>query len=246
MGVGHFLSRATSLTFSLFSNHKTTQKPVPNSNKSLQPLEDEAKHQTYPGSYDNPPITGLLGSRDVSANPDVTISETADISLTSTTREPNPTLASLTTQLNDEKKWRAKAENELLQVQNKLKAIHFKWKKAASELDKVLSRTRAFNQVTDEELKEMALQLRYNIRNFAIQYFSEPSSRSLPVFRGNKYDDCMPEHCELYLKQPEQYPLLVEHFLWRVLADHVFDRFLWAGASSQGLNDLWDLFAYCK
>ncbi|KAI1758899.1 hypothetical protein GGR53DRAFT_515554 [Hypoxylon sp. FL1150] len=184
--------------------------------------------------------------RDLLVGPDDPKGETRNTLPAPTARAPHPTITSLTTQLNDEKRSRARAESELLQVKSKLKAIQLKWKKTATHLDKVLSQARGFNQVTDEELKEMAMQLQYNIRNFAIQYFSESSSPPPQALERDSYEGHIPKYCEPYMKQPEQYPLLVEHFLWRVLTDHIFERFLWAGASSQALGNLWGLFVYSK
>ncbi|KAI1771009.1 hypothetical protein F4818DRAFT_430879 [Hypoxylon cercidicola] len=251
--------------YSLFFKRRTTQKADPDSIKTPQPLEVETKHQTHPKNYDEPPATGHLDPCDVSPSTGVTISGAGDTALAETSpavtppamtppvmtspEEPSPTVSSLTNELNDEKKLRAEAEKEVLELKDRLTAARMKWKQAARELDEARSQNQRFNQVTDDELKSMAEQLRYTIRNFAIQYFSKPPSPQQFVLKRHKYDAYLPStpnSHRLYLKRPEHCPLLIERFIWRVLINHIFERFLWAGDFSPALDNLWYLLRYGK
>ncbi|XXH01909.1 hypothetical protein Hte_008271 [Hypoxylon texense] len=122
-------------------------------------------------------LKGGSGSTKSSKPSEVTKSTASDATHADASHEASSLqLSSLINELNDEKKLRTKVENELLQLKNKLKNVQSTLSRTAIQLDKIQSQTREFNQVTDEELKGMATQLQYNVRNFAIQYFSEPPS----------------------------------------------------------------------
>lgn len=58
------------------------------------------------------------------------------------------------------------------------------WKKAILELDRIRPR-QGFEAANDHELAVMAMNLRYNIRNFAIQYFEGEHSIKRPLGRAN-------------------------------------------------------------
>ncbi|KAI0112711.1 hypothetical protein F4776DRAFT_674232 [Hypoxylon sp. NC0597] len=152
---------------------------------------------------------------------------------------------SLEHDLEQEQQSRVKAESEVQQLSHKLKTVQNKWKRTASELDRVLSQAQVFNPVTDEELISMARQLQYNIRGFSIQYFSEPLLRSRFGLKPN-YAEYLPEHYDAYLRYPENFLLVVQSFVWHVLASEVFDRFVWAGGASEGFDNLWDHIAHAR
>lgn len=152
--------------------------------------------------------------------------------------ERDATIESLKKDLEQERQARIGAENDNEQLSSRLKSIQIKWKRAANELDQIRSKPRDFAPVTDEELKNMVTQLRYNIRSFAIQYFSDrPGHNTVendPIFAGY-----IRRHLKLCLKQPETYPALVQAFIWIVLLNQIFDRGRWAGCAAKDYSNIW-------
>ncbi|KAI0883272.1 uncharacterized protein GGS22DRAFT_168313 [Annulohypoxylon maeteangense] len=152
--------------------------------------------------------------------------------------EHNAAIDSLAHSTEQEYQARTKAENEIQQLNSKLKAMQTKWKRTANQLDQMLSQSQGFNKVTDEEFKDMALQLQYNIRNFAIQYFSDPAKGSGIQVRSFLLNH-MPKDFKLYLKSRENCPAIIQAFIWKMLTVFIFNKFLWAGCASRGFSQLW-------
>ncbi|KAI1214572.1 uncharacterized protein F4807DRAFT_403794 [Annulohypoxylon truncatum] len=180
--------------------------------------------------------TERRGTRDTGVNTDS--NDVRENPIPISIAERDAIIDTLTRELEKEHQARVQAENETRQLNSKLKSIQIKWKRTANKLDQILSQSQGFSQVTDEELKEMALQLRYNIRNFAIQYFGDP----VGYRRAETYPDYvyyLPEYYELYLTRPENYPTVVQAFLWDVLTYKIFNRFRWAGCMSSSFNTFW-------
>ncbi|OTB06205.1 hypothetical protein M426DRAFT_119772 [Hypoxylon sp. CI-4A] len=143
-------------------------------------------------------------------------------------------------QLDQEKQCHTKAENELQQLGTKLKSVQVKWKRAASQLDKVLSQTQGFASVTDEELKAKVTQLRFNIHSFAVQHFSENTHSHVELDPEASFVDYLPRKFFKHGLWRSTYPVLIEAFLWRVLAREVFGWFRWAGVASEAYIHLWN------
>lgn len=158
----------------------------------------------------------------------------------------------LASKLRVEEQARIKAENEVRKLSGKLKTLQSRYERTADRLDKMMSQSRGFVTVTDEELMTKAERLRHSIRNFAIEYFSGPRqqhasnepppprrrSRRIEIHKES-YDTFMPHHYELYFYRPEGGPMVVQNFLWTVLKFKVFDRFRWAENVSNCLNEFW-------
>ncbi|KAL4975546.1 hypothetical protein BDW66DRAFT_167051 [Aspergillus desertorum] len=130
---------------------------------------------------------------------------------------------------------RERAQQELRQRQSELDVLRKRWKQAARELDKARSQGQGFYQVTDNYLIELTTRLRYNIKNFALQYFDGELKEPRPKFDKPKlWDKYMqtttpePLDCEL-LMLSERRPSAVQAFIWRFLVGEVFDNFRWAG-----------------
>ncbi|KAI1451649.1 hypothetical protein F4805DRAFT_450662 [Annulohypoxylon moriforme] len=175
-------------------------------------------------------------TRDASVNTDPI--DIQDNSTAIKVSERNATIDSLAQDLEREHQARVKAEDETRQLNSKLKTAQTKWKRTANKLDQVLSQSQGFSQVTDEELKQMALQLHYNIRDFAIQYFSEPLSYGKPETKL-RFESYLPANFMLYLRKPDNCPKVIQAFMWNVLKAKIFDRFRWAGCVSQSFDKLW-------
>ncbi|KAI1104917.1 hypothetical protein F4804DRAFT_170549 [Jackrogersella minutella] len=206
-------------------------------------------------------ISGISTSEWVDSSGDVTATEhqethevapggvvsdfeiTEDSSISTSVAQLITTIDSLNNELKQEHESRIKSENEARQLSNKLKNVQIKWKRTANKLDQILSRAQGFPQVTDEELKSMTRQLQYNIQNLAIQYFSEPlqyrSVDPMPPFEKH-----MPDNYRYYLKRPENYAVVIQAFIWRIITCKIFDRFRWAGYASEYFDGLWSCLLY--
>ncbi|CBF78519.1 hypothetical protein AN7371.2 [Aspergillus nidulans FGSC A4] len=149
---------------------------------------------------------------------------------------PSPdSVRALERSLQAESAQRERLQQELRQKHSELDVLRKHWKQAALELDKARSQSQGFYQVTDNYLIELTTRLRYNIKNFAFQYFDGEMKGQRPRFDKPKiWDKYMqtitpdPLDCEV-LMLSERRPSAVQAFIWRFLVGDVFDRFRWAG-----------------
>ncbi|KAI0891530.1 hypothetical protein F4806DRAFT_482253 [Annulohypoxylon nitens] len=148
------------------------------------------------------------------------------------------TVNSLKQFLEQERQARIRVEDETRQLSSRLKSIQTKWKRTASELDQVQRQSRNCKPVTDEELKGMVRQLRYNIRSFAIQHFSDRAGYGQTETKL-EFASYMPASEGHYLDRPENFPPLVQVFVWKILMGQVFDCFRWAGSVSESFDEIW-------
>ncbi|KAL4988108.1 hypothetical protein BDW68DRAFT_187438 [Aspergillus falconensis] len=139
---------------------------------------------------------------------------------------------------------RDRAQQELRQKNSELDVLRKRWKQAARELDKARSQSQGFYQVTDNYLIELTMRLRYNIKNFALQYFDGELKGPKPRFDKPKiWDKYMqtttpePIDCEI-LMLSERRPSAVQAFIWRFLVGEVFDHFRWAGELGVTLRNM--------
>lgn len=142
---------------------------------------------------------------------------------------------SLEQQLDIEKKLRIKAQTDF-------KSVMRQWKQMAQELSKQHTDAKPFHTVTDDYLKQLAEELRYDVRCFSEAYFEDLPEQAWPPppLRG----DGRPSSSIL----PRQYelcpvsPALVQSFIWRVLSRRVFECYRWpadeyAGQDLRGISE---------
>jgi len=89
-------------------------------------------------------------------------------------------------------------------------------------------------------LIELAEHLRFNIQNFAIQYFEGNGPDKIKHDRTDffkRYTEPVKNH-EQYLLSPERCSSLMQRFLWKVVALHIFDNFRWAGEAADAAHKL--------
>ncbi|KAF4982164.1 hypothetical protein FZEAL_2141 [Fusarium zealandicum] len=112
------------------------------------------------------------------------------------------------------------------------------WKKAAGELNKLRAMGQGFYQITDQYLVDLITQLRFNIRDFAIQFFDgnalkdklqpeEPHYLEYLEHTTSEKDGYLP-----YLQSPEQCHQVIQAFIWKVLIEEVFNSFAWVGGTA--------------
>ena len=131
----------------------------------------------------------------------------------------------------------AKAElegkvQELNELQNLNKAILQKkneeldkfcrlWKQACIDLNNFKAQGQNFSPVTDDVLTQKAVQLRFNIRNFADQQFRGEliDAKTFHSFWKtiNEYLEISSDSFEACMKDPSGRPMIVGAFLWVVL-----------------------------
>ncbi|KAL4861399.1 hypothetical protein BDV12DRAFT_180333 [Aspergillus spectabilis] len=117
------------------------------------------------------------------------------------------------------------------------------WKSTARELRKA-KHTPGLPQVTDSQLTALIQQLRYSIRDFAVQYFAGISRSQISRDRLDVWDSCMvtttpgTNAYEQFIQSPSRCPSIIQGMLWRLLENRVFGKFVWAGKAGEALCDL--------
>ncbi|KAI1362876.1 hypothetical protein F5Y08DRAFT_258000 [Xylaria arbuscula] len=139
------------------------------------------------------------------------------------------TVTSLEQQLSNEKKLRIKAEVNL-------KGVMKQWKQVAQELSKQQTDAKPFHVVTDDHLKQLTEELRYDVRCFSETYFEDLPPQPWPQ-QPLQEDGSLPVRVlpEEYEQCPAS-PTVAQSFLWRVLVKRVFDRYEWPADRSVGID----------
>ncbi|KAL4791056.1 hypothetical protein BDV19DRAFT_371125 [Aspergillus venezuelensis] len=149
---------------------------------------------------------------------------------------PSPdSVRALERSLQAESAQKDRAQADLAKRTKELDDMRKRWKQAARELDKTQSQHQGFYTVTDNYLIDLTMQLRYNIRNFAIHYFGSDGKEKVGKFeKGKEWEKYManttpePSDCEVFLLS-ERRVNVIQGFIWRFLVGQVFDHFRWAG-----------------
>jgi hypothetical protein len=139
----------------------------------------------------------------------------------------------------ERQQWESKGK----QYDADLKDIKSRWKQAAKELNGLRAQGRGFYQVTDNYLCDLITQLRYKIRDFGIQYFSEKFSKRpkfvqngvwkeymVPTTRDERYLDLV--NCS------ETRPSVIQAFMWNLIFHEIFCKYKWAGPASLPVVEL--------
>ncbi|KAF4458500.1 hypothetical protein FALBO_14762 [Fusarium albosuccineum] len=129
------------------------------------------------------------------------------------------------------------AQLRITELEQQLQAITQEWRKTARDLNELQARGEKSNQMNDGTLIERAVQLRYAIWTFSIQYFDSDTTtrkstwwkKDAPYFYDLEDTTPSPSALESRLRHPTQRAKVVAAFLWRVLCNRVFDAFDWAG-----------------
>ncbi|KAL3467111.1 hypothetical protein BJX64DRAFT_283836 [Aspergillus heterothallicus] len=115
------------------------------------------------------------------------------------------------------------------------------WKQTARELRKA-TQTQGVYQVTDSQLISSIQQLKYSIRNFAIQYFTGVTNGAR--FQREQFDAWVSPttlgtraYVE-YFRSPSRCSSIIQAMLWRLLVKRIFDQFLWAGRAGDSFCGL--------
>ncbi|KAL4924495.1 uncharacterized protein BDV17DRAFT_295390 [Aspergillus undulatus] len=117
------------------------------------------------------------------------------------------------------------------------------WKNTARELRRI-KQTPTHHQVTDSQLTGLIQQLKYAIRDFAVQYFKGVSRSRIPEDRFDIWNSYMvpttpgTDAYQEYIKSPSRCASIIQAMLWRLLDDRVFGKFAWAGKAGDSLCDL--------
>ncbi|KAH8162686.1 hypothetical protein CIB48_g5552 [Xylaria polymorpha] len=142
-------------------------------------------------------------------------------------RELQQKITSLEQDLDTEKKSRMKAQNDF-------KTVVKQWKQVAQELSQQQTDAKSFYTVTDSYLKQLAEEIRYDVRCFSQAYFEDlPPQRwpQQPLREEGRSPACTwPEG---YEECPAS-PALAQSFIWRVLEKKVFGHYKWTADKSIG------------
>ncbi|KAI0521986.1 hypothetical protein F5B22DRAFT_512772 [Xylaria bambusicola] len=110
------------------------------------------------------------------------------------------------------------------------------WKQVAQELSKQQTEAKPFHAVTDDYLKQLVQELKYDVRCFAETYFEDLPSQPWPQ-QPQLEDGSVP--LRVLPEAYEQYPIspaLAQSFVWRILKNKIFERYEWPANKSVGID----------
>jgi hypothetical protein len=138
--------------------------------------------------------------------------------------------------LEEERAYRGQAEADLEKKNNESADLRKRWREAAGELDRYLRQNQGYNQLTDQELIQKVSQLRFEIRNFTIQYFEDQikdvSINGELLEYLQMYLNLPDDTYKTYLKTPEIRSAALRAFFWGFLKSEVFWQYRWAPAKA--------------
>ncbi|KAF8853527.1 hypothetical protein BDZ45DRAFT_598493 [Acephala macrosclerotiorum] len=147
----------------------------------------------------------------------------------------HPAYQQLHKELGEAQQYRTMLENELAEKNADLDEVRKGWRKAANKLNKIRVHGQGFYQVTDQYLIDKTCNLRYNIRNFSIQYFEGELMEEVAA-KPTKFLELYIQPTtpgtrmyEAFFDSPRRCPSLIQAFLWRVLVGSIFNQLRWAG-----------------
>ncbi|KAL2834216.1 hypothetical protein BDW59DRAFT_44960 [Aspergillus cavernicola] len=117
------------------------------------------------------------------------------------------------------------------------------WKRTAGELRRA-KQAPALYQVTDSHLIGLIQQLRYSIRDFAVQYFTGIRQPMIPGDSIKIWNSCMvpttpgTQAFREYIRSPSRCSSIIQGMLWKLLVTYVFGEFVWAGKAGESLGKL--------
>ncbi|KAH6859113.1 hypothetical protein BKA58DRAFT_393615 [Alternaria rosae] len=146
----------------------------------------------------------------------------------------------------ERQEWKSKENQYAADIRD----LTFQWKKAAKQLNGLIAQGQGHHQVTDNYLCGLITQLRYKIRDFGIQYFSEklpkrPKFEQNWVWKEHMASTTRDESYADFVNYPETRPSVIQAFLWRVIVHEVFSKFRWAGPASSPITNLFRELESC-
>ena len=133
-----------------------------------------------------------------------------------------------------------------------LEEVRKYWKKTASQLDQFRSQGTRLYQLSDSDLTTSVKRLRYDIRAFSLQYFAGKShgqSGDLPAGDFWKYmHETTPgsDDYQAYLMSQTRGPIVIQSFLWRLLAGEIFEKFCWVPWLKKSITQVYQALQPCR
>jgi len=128
------------------------------------------------------------------------------------------------------------AQAQLQEAVEARDAANKRWKKVASELNKLRAQPTELYQLTDSDLVESVKQLRHEIRSFSVQYSAGKTLEQSQKPADNEFwqyvvpepqaEAISAEHLAI-LRTEATEPMVIQSFLWGTLVSKVFEQFLW-------------------
>ncbi|KAL5051688.1 hypothetical protein BDW71DRAFT_202838 [Aspergillus fruticulosus] len=146
-------------------------------------------------------------------------------------------------QLNEQRALTEEILNERDKVASQAEENWKLWKQTARELRKA-KQAPSHYQVTDSQLTGLIQQLRYSIRDFAVQYFTGIPRSQVSRDRLDVWESCVVSSTpgtaayQEYIRSPSRCASIIQAMLWRLLDRRVFGNFVWAGKAGESLCDL--------
>ncbi|KAI0376359.1 hypothetical protein F5Y04DRAFT_212829 [Hypomontagnella monticulosa] len=142
--------------------------------------------------------------------------------------------------LTAEKQAHNQTKIELDETKLELEETRTRWKEIVKEFNRFQTENQSFVPLDDQVLVQKVSQLRFNIRNFALQYFDTGELLSVKdslacwnfIFRFHPlnlgpFGD--PGEFESWMRTPSRRILAIRAFLWAFLTTDILGEFRWAG-----------------
>jgi hypothetical protein len=149
-------------------------------------------------------------------------------------------LKKLENELTEERQLHNQTNQELERNRQALAETHRRWKDTVREFNQFQAQTQKFIQLDDQVLVQKASQLRFNIRNTALQHFAEErlalDRNTLPGCREyiTLFHPINQHDFETLVYQPQKRSMVVQAVLWAYLTTDIFSQFRWAGNKVAG------------
>lgn len=147
--------------------------------------------------------------------------------------------------LNAEKQAHNQTKIELDETKLELEQMRTRWKETAREFNRFQAENQSSVPLDDGVLLQKVSQLRFNIRNFALQHFESSEIPSIkdsracwnfilrfPPVNTGPFGD--PGEFEFWMRTPSRRILAIRTFLWAFLTTDILGEFRWAGKEVSG------------
>jgi hypothetical protein len=101
-------------------------------------------------------------------------------------------------------------------------------------------------QLPDSDLVNAVKQLRYQIRNFSLQYFDgkapeQPGDTPTQNFWKYMLETTVTgQDHHAYLMSEAKGPVVIQSFLWRLLVGEIFEKFCWAPSLRESMTRVYE------
>lgn len=135
-------------------------------------------------------------------------------------------------ELEREKRVHGETRNTLQTKDQECQSLRVTWKNLLSEFNRFQAQNQAFASLDDDVLRQKVSQLRYNVRNVALQHFDteklpSPKRGDAICDRFCGFFNFEPSKFKAFIETPKTRLMLVQSVLWEYITIKIFHRFRW-------------------